>query len=248
MRLRRGLAYAAIHLGVAVGLVYWQEVPFWEYIPTTPMAQREAPHEQVAEDPDDRAPMNPCEAANNSDRPTSSQERILAIDNLPIALITGWHLPCSEPSWLDRSVQARFGFTQKSERITGWLISALSLVLWLLVGGYPMIRRKFRRWYTEPGLFMTLFTLAAMLLLGIGWSISLISPVSLSPDFGDIVKPTADVITQLAALPMIFVAAGWVWWVGLFFYTRWKATRRWIDRRTLIEHSFEESDEESIDG
>jgi hypothetical protein len=44
----------------------------------------------------------------------------------------------------------------------------------------------------------------------------------------------ADVVTQVAALPMLFVAAGWAWWVGLFFYTRWKAVRRWYDRKTLM--------------
>jgi hypothetical protein len=34
---------------------------------------------------------------------------------------------------------------------------------------------------------------------------------------------------------MIFVLAGWGWWVGLFVYTRWKAMRRRQDRRALAE-------------
>ena len=54
----------------------------------------------------------------------------------------------------------------------GWLLCSMALVLWFIVGGYPMIRRRFRRWYTEPGLFMTVCTLASLLVLGIGWSIS----------------------------------------------------------------------------
>jgi len=184
--------------------------------------------------------MNPCEVANNSERPTSSQERILAIDNLPVALITGWHLPCSVPSWSDKLIQDRFGFTQKAERVTGWLIAAFAFVLWFLVGGFPMIRRRFRRWYTEPGLFMTICTLVAMLLLGIGWALSRIPSESTSADIADIIKPTAEVVIQLAALPMVFVAAGWLWWLGLLFYTRWKAMRRWFNRRTLVERSVEE--------
>ena len=34
---------------------------------------------------------------------------------------------------------------------------------------------------------------------------------------------------------VILAAAGWAWWVGLIFWTRWKAARRWFDRRTLVE-------------
>jgi hypothetical protein len=232
MRLRRGLVYAAVHLGVAVGLVYWQEAPFWEYIPAVVAAPRGVPHEANPTDTEDRPPQNACDAANDSERPMSSQEKILAIDNLPVALITGWHLPCSIPSRLDRPIQARYGFTQKAERVTGWIISALALVLWFIVGGFPMIRRRHRRWYTEPGLFMTICTLSSVLLLGIGWSFSLILP-HLSAKMAEIVSDVPDVVTQVAALPMLFVGAGWVWWVGLFFYTRWKAMRRRLNRRAL---------------
>jgi hypothetical protein len=223
--------FAAVHLGVTVGLVYWQEAPFWDYIPIVPTTQRTVPHEvttQLGEEDsnaEDRTPPNPCETANVSDRPTSSQEKIAAIDNLPVALITGWHLPCSEPSRLDRKIQSWYGFTQEAEQVTGRFIAISALVLWFIVGGFPMVRRKHRRWYTEPGIFMTLCTLVAMLLLGIAWSISRI-PNSLAP-------PVADAVNQLAALPMLFVAAGWVWWVGLFFYTRSKALRRRLLRRAM---------------
>jgi hypothetical protein len=230
MRLRRGLFYAALHLGVTVGLVYWQEAPFWDYIPTVPTAPRSVPHEMAAQTEDDapsedRAPVNPCEAAAVSERPISSQEKILAVDNLPIALITGWHLPCSVPSRLDKLIQARYGFTQTAELVTGRLIAALALVLWFFVGAYPLMRKRFRHWYTEPGLFMTLCTLVSMLVLGIAWAISRIQ--------SDLAPPVADVVNQVAALPMVFVLVGWVWWVGLFFYTRWKAMRRRLDRRAL---------------
>jgi hypothetical protein len=217
--------FAAVHTAITVGLVYWQEAPFWDYIPSVPTAARRVPHEVIAEDTLDRAPLNPCEAANDSDRPTSPQEKIVALDNLPIALASGWHLPCSEPSRLDHFIQARYGFTQKAERVTGWLISASALVLWFIVGGFPMVRRRHRRWYTEPGLFMTLCALVSMLLLGIGWSISRIQ--------SGLATTIADVVNQIAVLPILFVAAGWVWWVGLFFYTRWKKTRRWLGRRAL---------------
>jgi hypothetical protein len=236
MRLGRGLAFAAVHLGVTVGLVYWQEVPFWDYIPAVASAPRGVPHEANAFDTEDRPPSNACDAANTSERPMSSQEKILAIDNLPVALITGWHLPCSIPSRLDTLIQARYGFTQKAERVTGWIISALALVLWFIVGGFPMVRRRHRRWYTEPGIFMTLCTLVAMLLLAIGWSISRIPP-SYKPSVTDFIAQVADVVTSVAALPMLFVGAGWVWWVGLFFYTSWKAVRRRINRRTRATES-----------
>jgi hypothetical protein len=238
MRLRRGLVYAAIHTTISVGLIYWQEQPFWEYIPVVPSATKAISRETLGgldvDDVEDKTPLTPCEAANISERPTSSQEKIVAIDNLPIALITGWHLPCSPPSRLDERIQARYGFTQKAERVTGWLLCSMALVLWFIVGGYPMIRRRFRRWYTEPGLFMTVCTLASLLVLGIGWSISRIPP-HMDAHMGEYVADAAEVVIQLAALPMVFAAAGWAWWVGLIFWTRWKAARRWFDRRTLVE-------------
>src|ERR1019366_1212109 len=167
MRLRRGLAFAAIHFGVTVGLMYWQEAPYWDYIPIVPTAQRTGLHDVTIDlglgagdsEFQDRAPVNPCEAANVSERPTSPQEKILAIDNLPIALITGWHLPCSVPSRLVRQIQVSYGFTQESESTTGKVISILALVLWFIVGGFPMVHRRHRRWYTEPGYFMTLSVL-----------------------------------------------------------------------------------------
>jgi hypothetical protein len=239
MRFRRGLVYAAVHLSVTVGLVYWQEAPFWDYIPTVPAPPRGVPHEMAVQGADegpseDRPPINPCEAAAVSERPFSSQEKILAVDNLPIALITGWHLPCSEPSRLDKLIQAHYGFTQKSELITGRLIAVLALVLWFFVGGNPLMRKRFRHWYSEPGPFMTVSTLVSMLLLGIGWSIARISP-HVPERATEYVVELADLVTQVAALPMIFVLAGWGWWVGLFVYTRWKAMRRRQDRRALAE-------------
>jgi hypothetical protein len=88
-----------------------------------------------------------------------------------------------------------------------------------------MIRRRHRRWYTEPGLFMTLSTLLAVLLLGIGWSISHID--------SDLATNISDGVIRIAVFPMLFVAIGWIWWVGLFFYTRWKKTRRWLNRRAV---------------
>jgi hypothetical protein len=230
--------FAAVHLGVTVGLVYWQEAPFWDYIPIVPTAQRTTPHEVTTElgedeaDVDERTPVNPCEDANVSNRPTSSQEKILAIDNLPIALITGWHLPCSPPSRLDRQIQVWYGFTQESESVTGRVICILAMVLWFIVGGFPMIRRRHRRWYNEPGLFMTLSLLVSMVLLGIGWSISRI-PADSAPPISDYAMAVSEAVIQVAPLPMILVAAGWVWWVGLFFYTRLKKTRRWLDRRAM---------------
>jgi hypothetical protein len=229
-------------VGVTVGLLYWQEAPYWDYIPIVPAAQRGVPHETTTDLDDadfefhDRAPVNPCEAANVSERPTSPQERILAIDNLPIVLITGWHLPCGIPSRLDSKVQSWYGFTQEAESIVGKVISILALVLWFIVGGFPMIRGRHRRWYNEPGIFMTLCLLLSMLMLGIAWAFSRV-PGDLRPPIPEYATEAKEVVLQLAVLPMLLVAIGWIWWVGLFFYTRWKKTRRWLDRRALAAES-----------
>jgi hypothetical protein len=231
--------FAAVHTAITVGLGYWQEAPYWDYIPIVPTTHSTARVDVTAQvagdnsDLDDRAPTNPCEIASLSDRPTSPQEKILAIDNLPVALITGWHLPCSVPSWLDRKFQSWYGFTQQAESVTSKFISLSALVLWFIVGGFPMVRRKYRRWYTEPGLFMTLSTLVAMLLLGVGWSISRVPAEAVSP-IPEYAAAVSEVVIQLAVVPMLFVLAGWVWLVGLFFYTRWRATRRWLDRRARL--------------
>jgi hypothetical protein len=66
-----------------------------------------------------------------------------------------------------------------------------------------------------------------MLVLVIGWCISHIHT--------NFASAVADVVTQFAALPMVFAAGGWIWWVGLVFYTRWRATVRWIEKRAPLE-------------
>ena len=81
---------------------------------------------------------------------------------------------------------------------------------------------------------MTLCTLVSILLLGIGWLIARIPP-HIPEKVTEYVVELADVVTQVAALPMLFVLAGWVWWVGLLLYTRWRAMRRRQDRRALAE-------------
>jgi hypothetical protein len=234
--------FAAVHTAITVALVYWQEAPYWDYIPIVPTAQRGIPHdvttylEDGEPDLQDRAPVNPCESANTSERPTTPQERILAIDNLPVVLITGWHLPCGIPSRLDKRVQTWYGFTQEAESVVGKVISVLALVLWFIVGGFPMIRSRHRKWYNEPGIFMTVCAIVSMVFLGIGWLVSRV-PADSRPPIPEYAAQTSDVILQLAVLPMLLVAIGWIWWVGLFFYTRWKKTRRWLDHRARMAES-----------
>jgi len=73
------------------------------------------------------------------------------------------------------------------------------------VGGYPLVRP--RRWWLEPGAFITACTLPAAL------------ASLLIPPAWDLRFPIVD---GIAMVPAVVAMLAWLWWFGLLI---WKAIR-----------------------
>jgi hypothetical protein len=137
--------------------------------------------------------LNPCDFRG---RP-AVQESVVQAGNLPATLATQWRAVCP-PHW---SIARMLGVND------AWLISdanftamrrvdaALCLLVaiqWFLIGSFPLTRPK--RWWAEPGVFLTACTAA-------GSAIALI--------------PAIDV---LGRLPVMFAFFAWLWWFALLLW------------------------------
>jgi hypothetical protein len=97
---------------------------------------------------------------------------------------------------LESVAEKHYGRTRKSEVVILTILCAGVAFQWFLVGGFPLIRP--RRWWWEPGAFITLCTVAAFALV-------------LIPGVG-----------TLSRLPMPFALLAWLFWFGLLV---WKGLR-----------------------
>lgn len=118
------------------------------------------------------------------------------MDNLPVAMLSGWHMPCDSPSRIDDIVEGRLGRTRGSEIATVSVLSVGAAIQWLLVGGFPLILRG--RWWLEPGAFITACTLIGVILVFVPH------------------------LHELARIPILFNVLAWLWWFGLLI---WKSIR-----------------------
>ena len=82
--------------------------------------------------------------------------------------------------------------TRKAEVIIWAILFGGVVVLWIFVGGLPLIRP--RRWWQEPGVFITICTLTATLLF----------PV---PGIGILYR-----------IPLLFAAFAWLYWLLLLIW------------------------------
>jgi len=148
--------------------------------------------------------FGPCDEGVFIDSWFSPLWRISANANLPVALIIGWHMPCTTPSFLGSLFESRFHRTRISEVLNIVILCILVSVEWLLVGGFPLIRPRF--WWLEPGAFITMCTLAATALAVIPYT------------------------SSASAVPAGVAELAWVCWFGLLLWTGlragWKAIRR----------------------
>jgi hypothetical protein len=165
MNWRRGILLAGIHFGVAGSLLAWQESGYWRYLRSDQLGPSQTRLELAGFQEESSTTFNPCADNGFWDGEISPQEWVSEMANLPVALLTGWHEPCKSPGFLDSKVEGflnpmvrmRFHRTQGSEILILVILCALVAVEWLLVGGFPLIRP--RRWWLEPGAFITVCTL-----------------------------------------------------------------------------------------
>jgi len=208
MNWRRGLLLAGIHLAVAGTLIVQQEVSDWDKMPSH--AQMIEAHQRhlIEQDLNPREPTLDfsCEGLWIWIPP---RVRVVWYSNLPAYILAEWRSPCPQSWALAKAIGAREGgFSHQSEVETAIGLCILIPLQWFLVGAYPLVRTpSWRKWWTEPGLFITVCAVSAGLLAMI---------------------PAVDGIALLFAYPAIL---GWFWWFGLLVWKSVRASRRLVLRK-----------------
>ena len=213
MNWRRGLLLAGIHLVVAVSLLAWDESFYWRSIKSEQLGPSPTHLQFTAFQEEQTITFNPCADDGVEDGEVSPLSKIAGMANLPVVLLTGWHEPCRSPSLLDSMVESslssmvekRFHRTRRSEALILVILCILVAVEWLFVGGFPLIRP--RRWWMEPGAFITIFTLV------------------------DTVLATIPHEANLSGNLSLISACAWLWWFGLLVWKTlqfgWRLTAGW---------------------
>jgi hypothetical protein len=209
MNWRRGIVLATIHLTVAAGVLIRTEADYWPNIRSERVrVQVVLPPSATVEDMME-ANFYPCDEGGVIDRVALPSELVDGAANLPAVLFVGWHEPCAVPSDLDRVVEKRYGRTRTAEILILTIQCAVLSVLWLLVGGYPLVRP--RRWWLEPGAFITVCTIPAAL-------VSLLIPSGAALEFSMI-----DIVARILGLVAMLA---WLWWLGLLIWILIRYTLR----------------------
>jgi len=136
---------------------------------------------------------------------------IVQLANYPALILSGWQMDCP-PHWslsgrLHAEWQQR---TIESQRRADQGMMILLAIQWFLVGGFPL--RKPLRWWAEPGVIITIGTVASGLLV-------------LIPHGEHDPFPT---------VPVVFAGLAWLWWFGLLV---WKTLRSgWLLARRGVSH------------
>jgi hypothetical protein len=224
---RRGLLLAGIHLAVATAMMVWDEASAWQHL-TAVGASTQLHLRAAAWQEELSFQFNPC-TRDVFDAEPSMPAMIATLANVPVGLITGGHAACSSRSVLDRTVQSRFG---RGSRVSELVICALLWVLipvqWFLVGGFPLVRPK--RWWLEPGAFITACTVASAALAGFGGLAWMIHRWATGP-----IQDSS--LSEFASTPAVLVAYvasfAWFWWFGLLVWTVVRFGWRLVRRRSV---------------
>ncbi|MGC2616164.1 MAG: hypothetical protein WA354_19175 [Terracidiphilus sp.] len=207
MNWRRGLLLAGINLMTAVPLICLLAARDAQYLKERQQhsANEEglrigsfgdisaAPTEIVQAQDEQTVSFSPCGLWGH----IPPQVSVVQIGNLPAFIVSQWREECP-PKW---SVAKMLGVNDsgllsdadlKTMRRVDVALCVLIAVQWFLIGSLPLIQA--RRWWAEPGAFITVCTAIA-------------SGVALLPG-----------IDALARLPALIAFGGWVWWLGLLLW------------------------------
>lgn len=207
---------AGIHLAVAVPLIVMLEAR--DEASMREDSDDHAPPAWIASDPVRKnAPsvdegqtvgFDPCRLW--AHYPTEDQVAWFA--NLPAMALSGWRQQCP-PRWtLAGRLNVGYSWAQSPAAISARRkvdcgFGLLIALQWILVGAFPLIRPK--RWWAEPGAFITCCTVIA-------FGLVLIRPIE-----------------GLARLPALLAAFAWFWWFGLLVWKTARFAWRTIARRPV---------------
>jgi hypothetical protein len=183
MQWRRGLLLAGIHVVVAAGMFVQAESAAW------PMIKANTDRNAVLRPP---APLGEgtvtfhlCDGTWLL--PLPPEEKVVGFANLPVAVLTGWHQPCTSYSGLTAIVEGQLGTSTCASEITiSIILCVLVFMQWFLVGGFPIVQA--RRWWLEPGVLITTCTVPSFALALIPYT------------------------REIALFPMFVVLPAWLCW------------------------------------
>jgi len=219
MNWRRGLLLAGIHLAVAAPMILLMEVRDERAMADAEEGIMERAVEAAIQPPE--APRlvipapspAPPETQASPENPEAEQTvsfipcgmwvhyppQVVVVQgaDLPAYLLSEWNEICP-PAW---SLAGRLGKTSQwpptstsmaTQRRIDAGFALMIAMQWFLLGAFPLVRNpSWRRWWGEPGTFITVCAVPACLLALI---------------------PGVDVLARLFALP---ATLAWFWWCGL---------------------------------
>ena len=207
MNWRRGLLLTGINLVAAVPLICLLAARDAQYMKDR--EQRSSIEEAPWIDSSGEFSAAPTEIVQAQDEQTVSfspcglwghippQVSVVQIGNLPAFVVSQWREACP-PKW---SVARMLGVNDsrllsdanlKAMRRVDVALCVLIAIQWFLIGSLPLIQA--RRWWAEPGAFITVCTAIAS---------------------GIALVPGIDVLARLPALIAFFT---WLWWFGLLIW------------------------------
>lgn len=149
-------------------------------------------------------PFDPCHGVGHIDYFTTPQQQTVAMDDLPVWVLTGWSIPCPHPwtiAGIIRSDSVRDTFPRYLA--TSAALCTLVPIQWFLIGAFPLLAP--RRWLCEPGTLITICTSISVLYLVLCF-----------------VLPIQDIGEWFYAILILFVGLVWLFWFGLLI---WKCVR-----------------------
>lgn len=207
MKWRRGLLLAAIHLSIAVPVIVQQSVQDWPRAARSSGPDAGARIERVGWQESQTVGFDPCNGG-LIDGEIPPMELAVAAGNLPVMETAGWPGLCPNRSRVVGFAARWFGSGSGRSRAAAPAILGVAIVVeWLVVGGVPLIVP--RRWWREPGAFVTACTVVAV-------------PVAAIP-----------LTDGFTGIPAFGAMVGWVWWFGLLVWRVVGWVRRWASRRVV---------------
>jgi len=141
------------------------------------------------------------------------EPKIVRLANLPASALTEWRLVCPA-NWSLSGIMHGSGWpptptTIAAQQRVDLVFGLLIAFQWFLVGGFPLNQPK--RWWWEPGAFITACSIAAFVLV-------------LIPG-----------IRELSQLPALLAGLGWLYWLGLLVWVSLRSGWRSVLRNRVQE-------------
>jgi len=198
MNWRRGILLAGINLAVVVPLLVQREFEYEAWVRESSAeraqnADRQNPEAASSEDEGVAINTDPCKWIFDY---STRQVLLRELELLP-STVSGWDLECP-PHWsLAGRLKVGYSWVETPSMIPAHREVALGfclvvMVQWILVGAFALVRPK--RWWVEPGAFITCCTV-------IGFVLILIRPIQ-----------------EFARLQAFLAALAWFWWLGLLIW------------------------------